>query len=53
VIDAGQKLVGVVEKQVGREPAKLVASLDGAETEQLASLASRVVRDSIRSAGTP
>jgi DNA-binding MarR family transcriptional regulator len=49
----GQKLVGVVEKQVGRELAKLVASLDGAETEQLASLASRVVRDSIRSAGTP
>jgi DNA-binding MarR family transcriptional regulator len=41
----GQKLVGVVEKQVGRELAKLVASLDGAETEQLAALASRVVRD--------
>jgi DNA-binding MarR family transcriptional regulator len=42
----GQKLVGVVEKQVGRELAKLVSGLDNAETEQLASLASRVVRDS-------
>jgi hypothetical protein len=43
----GQKLAGVVEKQVGRELAKLVASLDDVETEQLASLASRVVRDSM------
>jgi hypothetical protein len=33
----------MVEKQVGRELAKLVGSLDDVETEQLASLASRVV----------
>jgi DNA-binding MarR family transcriptional regulator len=45
---AGQKLVGVVEKQVGRELATLVKGLDEGETEQLASLASRVVSDSVR-----
>jgi DNA-binding MarR family transcriptional regulator len=44
---AGRKLVGVLEKQVGRELAKLVASLDQVEREQLRSLASRVVGDSL------
>jgi len=34
---------GVVEKQVARELAKLVAGLDDGEKEQVASLASRVV----------
>jgi MarR family transcriptional regulator, lower aerobic nicotinate degradation pathway regulator len=43
---AGQKLAGVVEKQVGRQLAKLVGGLDDVETEQLASLASRVISDS-------
>jgi DNA-binding MarR family transcriptional regulator len=40
---AGQKLTGVVEKEVGRELARFVAGLDDAESEQLASLASRLV----------
>ncbi|MGO9838812.1 MAG: MarR family winged helix-turn-helix transcriptional regulator [Polyangiaceae bacterium] len=50
----GQRLAGVVEKQVGRELAKLVAGLDHVETDQLASLASRVVsRFASPSSSTP
>jgi len=48
---AGQKLVGLVEKQMGRELAKLVAGLDEVETKQLASLASRVVKDAMSDGG--
>jgi MarR family transcriptional regulator, lower aerobic nicotinate degradation pathway regulator len=42
---AGRKLVGVVEKQVARELATLVAELDETETKRLAALASRIVGD--------
>ena len=48
---AGQKLAGIVEKQMGRELAKLVEGLSGVETKQLASLASRVVKDAMSNGG--
>lgn len=44
---AGQKLARLVEKQVGRELAKVVSGLNDVETTQLASLASRVVIGSV------
>jgi DNA-binding MarR family transcriptional regulator len=43
--------LSLVEKQMGRELAKLVAGLDEVETKQLASLASRVVKDAMSDGG--